>query len=81
MQVLTLSMTEYILPGDVRQSLVEFSWDIMSFLTSLFGNHMNRQYKMIDDIEPDDGVLRLNGTQYAIEEELRIFGPSMTSVT
>ena len=34
---------------------------------------MDRKYKMIDTIEPDDGPLRLDGTQHATEEELRIF--------
>lgn len=34
---------------------------------------MDRKYKMIDDIVPDDGHLRSDSTQHATEEEPRIF--------
>lgn len=34
---------------------------------------MDRKYKMINDIVPDDGSFRSDSTQYATEKELRIF--------
>lgn len=36
-------------------------------------NHMDRKYKMIDEIGLDDGHLRSDGTQHTTEEELNIF--------